>query len=168
MTTRAPAQVARAERRASFSQRLDDLLRRHELTDREVERLTGVAHQHVSDWRDPDVARSMPFADATALPEQARVDLALAILDDTHAIVRVPAVEAGTADDLRDAAAAQLETSQVLTKHLGAIADGLLDAREGVELERECDEALLTILRIRERARAAQRERVVRLRAVEG
>lgn len=160
--------MALAERRASFSKRLDDLLRRHDITDREVERLTGVAHQHVNEWRDADEKRSMPFADALALPEQARIDLALALLSDDHAIVRMPPVTASAADDLRDAAAAQLETSQALAKHLSAIADGLLDAREGADLEHECDGALLTILRIRERARAAQRERVVRLRAVEG
>lgn len=163
MTDRAPARVAREQRRASFARTLARLFLAHDLTDREVERLTGVAHQHVAQWRDPDAPRAMSFADALGLPAALRRALAELLAGPGHAVVQLPA-EHTEACDLRAIASMQRESADVVAKHLDALADGRLDAREGEALERECDELIAAVLPIRERAREAQRERVVPMR----
>lgn len=167
MTDRAPARVARETRRATFARSLARLFLAHDVTDREAERLTGVAHQHVAQWRDPDAPRAMSFADALALPAGLRRALAELLAGPGHAVVRLP--EGHTeACDLRAISSMQREASDVVAKHLDALADGRLDAREGEVLERECDELIASVLPIRERAREAQRERVVALRRARG
>lgn len=167
MTDRTPARVARESRRAAFARTLARFFLAHDLTDREAERLTGVAHQHVAQWRDPDAPRAMSFADALALPPALRRALAELLVGAGYAVVKLP--EGHTeACDLRAISLLQREASDVVAKHLGALADGRLDAREGELLERECDELISAVLPIRERAREAQRERVVALRRARG
>lgn len=167
MTDSAPARVAREKRRADVATFLARLMLAHDLTDREASRLTGVAHQHVAQWRDPDAPRAMSLADAHALPEKTRCVLAERLAGGEYALVKLP--ESGTdACDYRSLSTMQREASDVIAAHIEAFEDGTLDAAEGAKIERDCDELIAIALRLRERARQAQKERVVALRRVGG
>lgn len=74
-------------------------------------------------------------------------------------------------DDLALVIATSRETTGAVNEMLSCIADGHMTAAEGAKLEREADEAIAALLSVRERARMAQRERVLGttgLRAVGG
>ncbi len=132
MNDRAPARVLRETRRASLARFLAKLLANHEVTDREVERLTGVAHQHVAQWRDPDASRAMSFADAMALPALVRRALAELLVGPGHVIATIP--DAAARASIAQAVAVQRETSDVTSAHLEAISDGLLSRSEATPL----------------------------------
>lgn len=111
-SNRTPARVARETRRAEFARTLTRILLAHDVTDREVERLTGVSHQHVAQWRDPDAPRAMSLADALALPAGVRRALAEVLAGTGHVVAELPEESSGT--DIDRAIEVQRAASSVL------------------------------------------------------
>lgn len=107
--------------------------------------------------------KALHVADALAAPEPVRHALAQLLAGDAHVVVELPAI-ADASDDWRLVATAQRESGEAIAATLDAFADGRVTAAEGARLEREADEAIAALLGIRERARAARRERVVGIR----
>lgn len=145
MSGAAPARVQRETRRASFARTLARLLLAHDVSDREVERLTGVAHQHVAQWRDPDAPRAMSFADALALPPGVRLVLAELLAGPGHVVVELPP-DAGERSSLDHAAEMQRETADVFVAHLRALADGIVTRAEASPLRAELRQAIRLFL----------------------
>jgi hypothetical protein len=113
---------------------------RHEVTDREIASRTGAVPQHVSQWRDPDAAKSLSCADAMALPEPVLVDVVEHMLPG-FVVARIP--DAGPRASIAHAIEMQREASEALAVHLLAIADGTIDRGEGAALR----ERLLSAMR---------------------
>lgn len=80
-------------------------------------------------------------------------------------VVELPRVDTN-GDDLRLLAEVQRETSEAVTAHLDGIADGVLTRQEVARSMAEVDQAILALVRLRERLRAVQREPVVGVRGV--
>lgn len=140
MTRPAPAPVSKCERRAQISRAIARVFAAHDLTAARAGALAGVTHQHVSEWIDPDCSRSMPLADATALPVEVRRDLAEHVVGDGHVVIEVP--REGPRLDLEHAIALQRETSDVVRCHLEAISDGTITRAEARDLRAEIREAM--------------------------
>jgi hypothetical protein len=103
---------------------------------------------------------TIDLADAGGLPPALRVRLARWLAGPGHQVVEEPPLERCEIDDLELAIDAQRETSEAMTKHLEAVRRGHATRAQGAELEREADEAICALLRIREWARAAKSEGV--------
>lgn len=161
MTSGAPSPVMRAQRRADTSLLLARVLLAHGLGSTDVERCTGVPRQHVAEWLDPDAARAMPLADATALPERTRCVIAEHIAGPGHAVIALPDAAPDEGDDLVSLAELQRSSSALITETLLALADGTIDASEADRIESAIATQLRVMLRLRERMRAVQIERVV-------
>lgn len=117
---------------------------------------------------DPTSGRMFPLEHALALDVGAyRVLLEQLASRTGLAVVELPSA-ASTTDDLRALAVAQRETAEAIAHGLDAMADGHMTRTEGARVEKECDEAIAALLVIRERARLAQREGVIGLRAATG
>jgi len=125
----------------------------------------GVSRQRVDQWMALDHDANMPAALISFLPKPMRLAAMHEMMSADEAITDLP-VATEAADDWRLVASAQRETGQAITAMCDAVADGRITATEGASLERECTEGIASLLGIRERARAAQRERVIGLRAV--
>lgn len=164
MTSSRTPRIEREQRKADSSDRLDRLLREHDVTQASVALDLGVGETMVAEWCKPEKPRSMPFADALGLPEVVRRALAQDLVGAEYAIVALPSQTEAAGSDLLAIARVQREAGDVISQHLSALADGHMSAAEGAALEREVDEAIGALLTVRERARQAQRERVVALR----
>lgn len=159
--------VAREQRKADVSDRLDTLLREHCVSQASVALELGVGETMVAEWAKAEKPRSIPFADALALPEAVRLALAEMLIGEGRAIVTIPGASEREGSDLLAVARVQRESGDVISAVLSALADGHMTGAEGAHVERECDESIAATLAIREVARAAQRERVLPLRRVE-
>ncbi len=112
---------------------------------------------------DPTTGRAVPLEHVLGLPPDGYRSV-LDQLADVAGLAVVDMPKPTTAsDDYRAIAAAQRESADVVARGLEALADGHMCGREGAELAAECDEAIATLLVIRERARLAQREGVIGL-----
>lgn len=161
MTVREPAQVAREVRRAETSQFLARLFLAHGIGATRLEELTGVPRQNAGEWLDRDKARAMPLADATALPELTRCVIAEHVAGPGHAVIALPDAAPDEGDDLLALAELQRASSALITETLMALADGRVDASEADRIESAIATQLRVMLRLRERMRAVQTERVV-------
>lgn len=120
----------------------------------------GVSRQLLGQWADPERDAAISVADAAGLPADGRMALAEYVAGEGFMVAPLPAAEscrAGIELHVR----VLTETTQAVTAHAVAIADGRVDRREGAELECEIDEAIRALLTLRECARQAQREGVV-------
>ena len=166
--TRTPEQC-RADARATVAGLLLRALARCGLTARAMwAHAIGISREYI----DRCVAgeKQIHAADLLHAPEPVRLDFAQALIGEGRAVVDLP-VGLSARDDLALVIRAQKETTEAINAHLAALADGRMDAAEGASLEAECDEGIAALLAIRERARLAQRERVIGLtglRAVGG
>jgi len=109
--------------------------------------------------------KALHVADAMLAPEAVRLALAQLLAGDGHAIVELP-TSTDQSDDFRLIATVQRESGEAISATLEAIADGRIGADEGARLVKECDEAIASLLAVRERGRSAVRNRVVEFRAV--
>jgi hypothetical protein len=159
VSSRTPSQVAKAQRRADVARTLARVLLAHDVTDREVAAATGVAHQHVAEWRDPDSPRSMPFADALALPQRTRLALAELVAGPGHVVAEVP--EGDPSASIAHALEVQRETAEVITAHLAAIADGHVSRDEAVRLRAEIAQAMRVLVSLDRACAIAERDGVV-------
>jgi hypothetical protein len=168
--TQGPVQASRPEQRAGaraiVARFLAALFSRTRTSRADVARTIAASDSHVDRTCDPESGRAWQLPDALLLTAEERIAIAGLLAGDAFALVELPPDEIATADDLRDAARVQREAGELIAAHLEALADGLLDAREGAALERAADELVAAALKIRARARQAQRERVIGLRAV--
>lgn len=130
----------------------------------------GCSRQLVQHWIDPERDASISVADAAALPAPIRAPLAEYVAGPGYMMAELPAADTDGRASLALHVRALRETSEAVTAHAAALADGRIDRSEGRDLERKCDEALRELLSVREAARRAQREGVigVDLRVVEG
>jgi hypothetical protein len=166
--------VRREERRAASAESLRRALDASGVAVREAGALIGVDEKLVRRWLDPHEGQSVSVADLAALPIEVRIAVVRADLLPGHVIVRETSPSDAGAASIAAHVAAQRETSEALTAHLEAIADGHITRAEGASLERELDEAIARLVALREHARQAQREGVIgvdgvaRLRVVGG
>jgi hypothetical protein len=165
VTRPAPAPVSKCERRAQVSRAIARIFASHDLTAARAAALAGVTHQHVSEWVDPDRSRSMPLADATALPLEVRRDLAEYVAGAGNVVVEVPG--AGARLDLEHAVVVQKETGDVLACHLRALADGTITRSEAVRLRSEIREAMRALASLDIACERAEKDGVTSTRTLE-
>lgn len=120
----------------------------------------GLSRQRIDQMIALDDEAQLSVADAMAMPQPIRHALATDLIGDGHMIAALPAA-ASDSSDLDLVMRAQKESADVIAAHLAALRDGRMCRAEGVELEREVDEAIAALLSVRERARQAQREVVI-------
>lgn len=126
------ARVIREERRAAVSDRLADLLREHDVSQAHVAAEAGVGETTVAEWCNRDKPRSISIADALALPERVRVELASLLLGDRFLVVERPAADRGAGDFAM--AAEMMGEAAKLAQHCAAsFADGRVDRAEGAQ-----------------------------------
>lgn len=153
--------VAREERRAATARALAAAIQGAGLTHTEVAAAVGVPRQRVDEWCAVDSDKHIQLADGCGTPEPVRLALAAHLAGPGYVVTALPPVAAARAADLRLAADAQREASEAVAEYLEVCADGRIGASEGRALERACDEAIAALCAVRERARLAQRERVI-------
>jgi hypothetical protein len=153
-----PARVLREARRATLARALAALFVAHDVTDRAVAALTGAAHQHVAQWRDPDAPKSLGFADALALPLPIRRALAEMLMPG-HVVAALP--DATPRASIAHAIEVQRETSDVVTLHMLAIADGVVSRGEASKLRPEIREAMRALVALDHVCEQAMREGAV-------
>lgn len=151
----------RAEAQAETSVVLDRALTAHGTNVAALALTLGVSATRIGEWRAPEQDRHLSVADASRLPPLVRLVIAEHVAGPGYVVAELPAADAHVSDDLALAARTQRETAEAVAKHLTAIADGRYDRAEGVELEREVNEAIAALLTVRETARRAIREGVV-------
>ena len=128
----------------------------------------GVSERELGRCTSTSSGRHMPLGHVLGLPPAVVVRIAGRMVEPLgKAIVDLPKTSA-TSDELRALATAQRETAEAIAHGLDAMADGHMTRAEGARVEQECDEAIAALLVIRDRARLAQREGVIGLRAVSG
>lgn len=121
----------------------------------------GISETDLRRMTKPSEGRFFAVCDVPALPKVCAARLASWALEGHGlAVVELPAT-GGIAADYATIAKAQRETSDVVACGLDALAAGHIGRGKGVDLERECDEAIAALLAVRELARAAKREGVI-------
>ena len=125
----------------------------------------GKSRQRVDDVCDLGDDAQLSVRDALVYPEPIRRAVAQLLIGEGSAIVPLPLAETAV-EDMRIASRAHHTSAAAVTAALDACADSDVDAAEGAAIERACDAALVALLQLRALGQRAQRERVVRLKAV--
>jgi hypothetical protein len=121
----------------------------------------GVSRQYLGRLADAEVDSHLSVADAAGLPDAARMELAQYIAGPGHMVAEAPAVDSDVRAGMSLHLRALRETTEAVTSHAMAMADGRITRSEGASLEGECDEAIRVLLAVREVARRAQRDGVI-------
>lgn len=155
------ARLMREARRAGFSRSLARLLLAHDLSQAEAARLCGVGDSIVQEWCDPEKPRAMSLADAMALPPELRLVLAELLAGPGAVVAIVP--EGSPRLSVNTALSVQKETSEVVTGHLAAIADGggAITRSQATPLRREVREAQRALATLDRGLEVVEREGVV-------
>jgi hypothetical protein len=141
----------RARRKDEVARRLGQALLRHESVKSVVAPAMGIRRQHLDDLCDPESAKSLSVADLRGLPPAVRLELVRWVADELGAFVaELPLADADPGDDVALVARVQRETSEAVSMHLGAVANGHVDRREAVEVLREVEQAVAALLTVRE------------------
>lgn len=128
----------------------------------------GVSRALVRAWEDASDPSHVPPADALLAPCIAAHAVRVLAARAGMVAVDLPSAEVKRGDDHRMLADVHRETSEVVSKHLAALADGHVTRRENAELRREIREAQVVLAQLDVELAATAHEPVVGVRRIDG
>lgn len=165
-TGRTSRPEARARRQADAARLVAAARADAGLSAADVAAEAGVSGTLVYEWESPDSGRRVSLGDAMT-PSLARHVVARLARSVGMVAVTLPAAR-GVHDDLAAVARVQRETSEAVTAHLDAIADGVIDRAENAHVRSEIDDAIDALVTLRESLAAVAHEPVVGVRRIGG
>lgn len=134
--------LARELRKVEVATHLGAALLEHGTVKTVAAACIGVRRQRLDEWADPDSARSLSVADLRAMPPAVRHSLLDWMASEMGCtVVERPPAAASLEDDLAVALRVQRATSEAVSAHLAAIADGHVDRAEARTCLQEIEEA---------------------------